>query len=520
MRPRRQTRNHRRRENGPLRVAAALGPRNVHDPVQYRSALRRRLLQQGLNLVQQCLQRQQQPFSGILPQELAADFERVDLERPLGDAGAALRELDQLYLRDAVYFHHPRYVAHLNCPVVLPALLAEVLVSSLNSSLDTWDQSAGGTLIEQRLIDWTCARIGLGSQADGVFTSGGTQSNLMGLLLAREHVCNRLSGHGGNLQHGLPPDAGRLRIFASRASHFSVQNSAALLGLGYDAVRSIETDSAQCMSVPALAQALADCQRLGELPMAVVATAGTTDFGSIDPLPEIAALCQHYGLWLHVDAAYGGGLLVAPRYRHWLAGIEHADSVTVDYHKSFFQPVSCSGFFVRQRQHLSYITHHADYLNPRSQTREGTPNLVNKSIQTTRRFDALKLWLTLRILGAEHLGAMFEEVIDRAADTHRLLADDPAFEVFAPRLSTLVFRFVAAGVADERLDEINREIRKAIFRSGAAVIAATVVKGRQYLKFTLLNPETTLDDLRAIVELIRDHGARLLDDRQPVGDRS
>lgn len=106
---------------------------------------------------------------------------------------------------------------------------------------------------------------------------------------------------------------------------------------------------------------------------------------------------------------------------------------------------------------------------------------------------------------------MFEEVIDRAADTHRLLADDPAFEVFAPRLSTLVFRFVAAGVADERLDEINREIRKAIFRSGAAVIAATVVEGRQYLKFTLLNPETTLDDLRAIVELIRNHGARLLD---------
>ncbi len=299
-----------------------------------------------------------------------------------------------------------------------------------------------------------------------------------------------------------------------------MQKSAALLGLGYDAVRSIETDSAQCMSVPALAQALADCQRLGELPMAVVATAGTTDFGSIDPLPEIAALCQHYGVWLHVDAAYGGGLLVAPRYRGWLTGIEHADSVTVDYHKSFFQPVSCSGFFVRQRQHLSYITHHADYLNPRSQTREGTPNLVNKSIQTTRRFDALKLWLTLRILGAEHLGAMFEEVIDRAADTHRLLADDPAFEVFAPSLSTLVFRFVAAGVADERLDEINREIRKAIFRSGAAVIAATVVKGRQYLKFTLLNPETTLDDLHAIVELIRDHGARLLDDRQPVGDRS
>src|SRR3546814_14633619 len=108
--------------------------------------------------------------------------------------------------------------------------------------------------------------------------------------------------------------------------------------------------------------------------MAVVATAGTTDFGSIDPLPEIAALCQHYGVWLHVDAAYGGGLLVAPRYRDWLAGIEHADSVTVDYRKSFFQPVSCSGFFVRQSQHPSYITPNAHYPNPHTPTRQGHHN--------------------------------------------------------------------------------------------------------------------------------------------------
>lgn len=470
----------------------------------------RQLMQQGLDLVQRYLQQQRQPFSGILPNELAEAFAGIDLDQAPGDAAAALEELEQLYLKDAVYFHRPRYVAHLNCPVVLPALLAELMVSAFNSSLDTWDQSAGGTLIEQKLVDWTCARLGLGAQADGVFTSGGSQSNLMGLLLARDHCCSRIPGHPGNRQSGLPAAGAKLRIFTSRASHFSVQKSAALLGLGYDAVESIDCDRDMRMDVPQLARALKACLERGERPMAVVATAGTTDFGSIDPLPDIAALCRHYGVWLHVDAAYGGGLLLSPKYRHWLDGIEQADSVTVDYHKSFFQPVSCSGFFVRQRRHLGYVTHHADYLNPASQRRDGVPNLVDKSLQTTRRFDALKLWLSLRILGAERLGAMFEQVIELTAEGYRLLADDPLFRVHPPQLSTLVFRYAPPGVEAQRLDEINREIRKAIFRSGEAAIAATRVEDRQYLKFTLLNPETTLQDLRAIVQLIKEHGARLL----------
>ncbi|WP_390277493.1 pyridoxal phosphate-dependent decarboxylase family protein [Vogesella amnigena] len=478
-----------------------------HNVAAYRQAM-----QQSLQLVAERLQSVQRPFSGVLPQELAPAFAGIDLAQPAADHAAMLDELAALYLDDAVYFHHPRYVAHLNCPLLLPALMGELILSAFNSSLDTWDQSAGATLIEQKLIDWTLGHLGLGEDADGVFTSGGTQSNLMALLLARDSYYAR-RGHSVK-QSGLPADAGRLRILCSSASQFSVQKSAALLGLGYDAVIAVPCDARQRMDTAALAAALARCQAEGQLPLAVVATAGTTDFGSIDPLPEIAAQCRAQGIWLHVDAAYGGALLLSPTRRHWLNGIAFADSVTVDYHKSFFQPVSCSAFFARERRDFAHLTWHADYLNPLSAAQEGTPNLVNKSLQTTRRFDALKLWLSLRSVGEAGIGAMFDRVIDLAQQGYTMLRTEPWLQfAAAPELSTLVLRYQpAAALPEAVVDAANLHIRKAIFRSGEAVIAGTRVAGRQYLKLTLLNPETTLADLAAVAAMIRRHGEQYLAD--------
>ncbi|HEX2246592.1 MAG TPA: aspartate aminotransferase family protein, partial [Arthrobacter sp.] len=420
-----------------------------------------------------------------------------------------------VYLRDAVYFHHPRYLGHLNCPVVIPALIGEAVLSAVNSSLDTWDQSAGGTLIERKLIDWTSARIGLGENADGVFTSGGSQSNLQALLLAREEAKT--------------DDLAALRVFASEVSHFSVKKSAKLLGLGPDAVVSVPVDRNKRMQAVSLARALENCVAEGAVPMAVVATAGTTDFGSIDPLPEIAGLCEQYGVWMHVDAAYGCGLLASLKYRDRITGIEHADSVTVDYHKSFFQPVSSSAVLVRDAATLRHATYHAEYLNPRRMVEERIPNQVDKSLQTTRRFDALKLWLTLRIMGPDGIGALLDESIDLARQAGELLAHDPDFELAAPaQLSTLVFRYLPqvagspggrdglgipdgdGGLDGAKADALNLHIRRAIFASGKAVIAGTKVQGRHYLKFTLLNAETTLEDLQEILAMIRSIGAGYL----------
>lgn len=422
------------------------------------------------------------PFSGAQPEDLRAEIDAIDLDRPLKSLGTALDEVERLYLDDAVWFHHPRYLAHLNCPVAIPALLAETIIAPVNSSLDTYDQSGGGTLIERRLIDWTAARIGFDPDAaDGVFTSGGTQSNLQALHVARDEA-------------GAPYD--RLKVFVSAVGHFSVAKGARLLGLADDAVVAVPVDERKRMRPDALAAALAAARAAGDVPMAVVATAGTTDFGSIDPLGPIADLCAEHGTWLHVDAAYGCGLLVSPTRRALLAGIERADSVTVDFHKAFFQPVSSSAVVVRAARTLGHVTHHADYLNPETST---TPNQVDKSLQTTRRFDALKLWVTLRMLGADRIGELFDEVCDRAAEAHALLDADPRFEVcVAPALSTLVFRHPGG-------DEANRQAREALLASGAAIVAQTKVDGEQWLKFTLLNPETTIDDIAAVADLIAEH---------------
>ncbi|MEV6342292.1 aspartate aminotransferase family protein [Actinoplanes sp. NPDC051851] len=446
-----------------------------------------------------------QPYSGATVTELQEQVDAVDLDRPLGDTGAALHEVARLYLDNAVWFHEPTYVAHLNCPVAIPALTAEVLISAVNSSVDTWDQSATGTLIERRLIDWTAGRIGFGPGADGVFTSGGTQSNLQGLLLAREEI---LAGLAEERATAIP----RLRVFATTQSHFSVGKSAGILGMSADAVVGVPTDATGAMDTGALAAAIAAVRAAGGIPMAVVATAGTTDLGRIDPVDAIAGICADQGLWLHVDAAYGCGLLVSTRRRHLLDGIERADSVTVDFHKSFFQPVSSSAIVVRRGETLRRIAVHADYLNPKTAT---VPNQVDKSLQTTRRFDALKLWMTLRTMGSDQIGDMFDTVIDRAAESYQQIEADPDFETLAvPTLSTVLFRFRPDGLGVEECDELMPRLRQRLFYGGQAIVAGTVIGGHYWLKFTLLNPNTTMGNVRDVLGLIRGIGREMLGERE------
>ena len=449
----------------------------------------------GLDRLTAELRAARRPATGASPTAAAAPVAAIDLDRPLGDTGEALEEISRLWLRDAVWFHEPAYAAHLNCPVVIPALVAELFLTAVNSSLDTFDQSVGATFMERRLIDWTAGRIGFGPDADGVFTSGGSQSNLQALFLARSR----------GQEHGI--EVGAMRILASRDAHFSVQKSARILGLGEESVVSVPVDRRRRMDPVALERALAACLARGERPVAVVATAGTTDFGAIDPLREIAAHCRTYDAWLHVDAAYGGGLLVSPTRAHLLAGIDAADSVTVDYHKTFFQPVSSSALIVRDGATLAPATWHADYLNPADSR---NPDQVGKSLQTTRRFDALKLWLTLRVMGPDVVGAYVDDVIELTEAVHDALLEADELAIAAPpQLSTLVLRYAPAGLSEAETGALNVAIRDALYASGEAMVAATRVDGRQYLKLTLLNPMASREEVLGVVERIVATGREL-----------
>jgi L-2,4-diaminobutyrate decarboxylase len=464
------------------------------------------LLTQSIQYVTSHIRSVTQPFSGTKPEELRPVVCGIDLSIPLNDLEPVLKELDEVYTKHAIYFHRPEYIAHLNCPVLIPALAAEVIISAINSSLDTWDQSAGGTLIEQKLIRWTCDQLFMSEKADGVFTSGGTQSNLMALLLARDHYL--VSQLNWDIKKdGLPQQARRFKIFCSGKSHFSLRKSCNILGLGENVLVEVPVDEHFRMDTAALEAAIITEMANGNIPIAVAATAGTTDFGSIDPVYEIHRITEKYKLWLHVDAAYGCGLMLSDKHRHLLKGTQYANSVTVDYHKAFFQPVSSSAILINDSRWFNLITYHADYLNPREQDKQGWPNQVNKSIQTTRRFDALKLWFTLRMTGRDRLGTYIDTLIETAQKAADLIDKDKDLELLnRSEISTILFRYRPFSSPLISLNAVNTYIRKRLYETGVALVASTRVDGATYLKFTILNPETNSQDIRKILNLIKSYG--------------
>lgn len=447
------------------------------------------------------------PYSG----KTAAALASLIPDNFLPNDGASENEIaDALrnVVAHSISLVHPNTAAHLHCPPLISALAAEVVVAALNQSMDSFDQAPLATVVEQKLIRWLCSEAGLPATGGGTFTTGGSQSNYMGLMLARDAFVQK-HWNWPVQKSGLPPEANRLRIFCSDVAHFTVEKSAAQLGLGIDSVVRVGVDEHFRMNPLALKQSLDLARRENLLPLAVVATAGTTDFGSIDHLPEIAALAEEAGAWFHVDAAYGGALLFSERHREKLKGIERAASLGMDFHKLFWQPIPCSVFLLRDAANFDSIKMHADYLNPEGHEEEGVPDLVTTSLLTTRRFDALKLWISLQTLGRGKLAAMMDRTLELTAHSARIIRQMPHLELMAePQLSTVVFRYLPAR-ADLKCDELNSAIRKRLFESGAAVIGHTRVHGRQCLKFTCMNPCTTEAQMEALLQSIVKQGEEI-----------
>ncbi|MFJ7752665.1 pyridoxal phosphate-dependent decarboxylase family protein [Peribacillus muralis] len=445
------------------------------------------------------------PYSGKKPHELEARINELSITSQKGETFESVAaELAEFVINDSMNVHSPTCIGHLHCPTLIPAVAAELIISTLNQSMDSWDQSSTATFVEERIIDWLCNQAGLPEQADGVFTSGGTQSNYMGLLLARDAYCKRVWNVDVQ-QQGLPADSKKLRILCSEAAHFTVRKSAAQLGLGEQAVITIKTDSKHRLSIDEMNHQLKKLKEQDLLPFAIVATCGTTDFGSIDPLAELAEIAKLNGIWLHVDAAYGGAMMLSHDFKASIKGMEAADSITVDFHKLFYQPISCGAFLVSDRDHFKYIQHHADYLNPEEDEAEGMVHLVNKSIQTTRRFDALKLWMSLRVVGLDTFGAMIDYTCHLARDAAAMIDDEAGFRVLNrhPELNAVVFRYDPDGVSAQLTDQLNKQIQQELLNNGRAFLAKTRFNGEVYLKMTLLNPMTTLEDIEEILDEIR-----------------
>ncbi|MEU1039337.1 aminotransferase class I/II-fold pyridoxal phosphate-dependent enzyme [Streptomyces sp. NPDC005907] len=394
----------------------------------------------------------------------------------------------------------PLCAAHLHCPPLAVATAADLAASALNPSLDSWDQAPAASALEALVTDALAAEIYAPTPTDpehrgdadppeantqpkkgaAVVTTGGTESNQLALLLARE------AHHGTTLVCGAN-------------AHHSLRRAAWLLGLP-DPV--VVPAPAGTMDPAALDDALTELRR-PRGSFTVAATAGTTDAGLIDPLTDIADLCAAHGARLHVDAAYGGGLLLSDRHRSRLDGLARAHTVTLDLHKLGWQPVAAGLLAVQNPHDLHVLNHPTDYLNADDDTRAGLPDLLGRSLRTSRRPDILKIAITLKTLGRQGLGALVDRVCALAQELATLVEAHPAFDLYdRPTLSTVLFRPAHA------TDDTVAALRRTLLTEGHAVLGRAAPDGRLWLKATLLNPHTRPDDLAALLKLVEGHTAR------------
>ncbi|NLS14030.1 diaminobutyrate--2-oxoglutarate transaminase family protein [Vibrio sp. SM6] len=483
----------------------AAGGAYINDP---QSAWREHFIQPGLSgshhyaklmnqttaALQTMFEQVEAPYSGFEPTLLQASINKLDLTQANNTLSSVIDETIDGVAKHSIFTQHPHCIAHLHTPPLMASVVAESIIAALNQSMDSWDQASAATYVEQKVIDWLCDVYQLGGESDGVFTSGGTQSNQMGLMLARDWIADTRSNHSVQKQ-GLPDYADKLRIVCSENAHFTVKKAAAWMGLGEKALLTIPASDTGVMHTSQLDQTIRQAKADGLIPFAIVATAGTTDHGAIDDLSAIADIAQTHQLWMHVDGAYGGALILS-QHKGRLAGIERADSVSVDFHKLFYQTISCGALLVKEKRQLGYLLHHADYLNREHDT---LPNLVDKSLATTKRFDALKVFMTMQSVGQTELGKMYDHLLSQTEQVAALIEGEAGFELLAsPSLSTVLFRITRQGSGFD-LDTLNQKVRLAALTQGIAVLGETVIAGKSALKLTILNPCLTMADFKSLV---------------------
>lgn len=380
----------------------------------------------------------------------------------------ALRALVHALAEGAADPADPLCAAHLHCPPLAVATAADLAASVLNPSLDSWDQAPAASTLEAEVARALAQEIGL---ADALVTTGGTESNQLALLLAREAY-------------------GSVQLVCGANAHHSLPRAAWLLGLPEPVVVPAPGGTLDPAALDAALTALSG-------PLLVAATAGSTDAGLIDPLPEIAGLCTAHGARLHIDAAYGGGLAFSDRHRDKLAGLEAAQTVTLDLHKLGWQPAAAGLLAVARPRDLAALHQRADYLNADDDTEAGLPDLLGRSLRTTRRPDILKIAVTLRALGRSGLGALVDQVCARAREFAALVQGHTGFELYdRPVISTVLFR-----PADAE-DDTVAALRRRLLHEGRAVLGRARLDDRLWLKATFLNPHTRPDELAQLLKLV------------------
>jgi L-2,4-diaminobutyrate decarboxylase len=436
------------------------------------------------------------------PEELARRF-----DEPLPLSGRPIEEVLARLRRDVIpdsnHLCHPRSMGHQVSAPLPAAVWTESVTAALNQSGAVWEMSPVGTILERRVVRWMCDLAGLGPEAGGTFTSGGTEATFVALLAARAAALPNAWKEGVGV---VPPV-----VLHGEHAHYAAARAVGELGLGTDNALAVPSLGFR-MDVAALESELDRQQTRGRQVMAVVATAGSTATGSFDDLEAIGRLCEARGIWLHVDGAHGASALLSSAHRFRLKGIERARSIAWDPHKMMLMPLSASVVLVRDERDLDAgFSQRAPYLfHARGGARTWDQGV--RSFQCSRRVDAVKMWVALQRYGADGLGALYDRLCDTARALHGQIAERRDFEALhEPESNILCFRFLGdASRDDERTDALNLRLREEYNRSGEGWVTTTVVGGRRVLRVAVMNPRTTPDDTERTLDRLAATGAALL----------
>ena len=449
----------------------------------------------------------------LVPATSAAEL-KAQLSEPLPangrDFSALLETFCEVVVPGTRHNGHPRFFGYVSAPGTAVAAVADLLASALNANLPAWRSAPAPTELEHVAIDWIREALGCDPGTGGLFTSGGSLANLTAIAAARHRTCGPEVAANGQASFGKP-----VRIYASTEAHHSIHKAAALLGIGRDNVVPVPVDEHFKLDVAALRRLIKADLAAGAEPCCVVATAGTVVTGAVDPLAEIAAVTREHRLWLHVDACYGGFATLAPSARTLFDGMSQADSIALDPHKWLYLPADCGCLLYRDPDSVRDVgtfALDADYTRVITDDAAEAYAFWDYGPDLSRRFRALKVWLTIANVGAEAIGEAIESNLDCARYVASLLADSEEFELLAPvELSIFCFRYLPPAYrgrplsdADQRsLDQLNERIMLTLQRGGSSYVSNAEIHGRFALRGCVLNYRTTRRDMEILLDDVR-----------------
>lgn len=465
------------------------------------------LFENAARLAAESLQEQSDPNQPVVnwigPEDLT---QALELELPAEGRGlGSVLEIARKTLHFSVRTGHPRFVNQLFGGSDPAAIVGEWITALSNTSMYTYEAAPVGTVVEVALIKRLCDLVGF-PEGEGVFAPGGSISNLMSVLSARQRAFPHVKQHG--LREGERPV-----MFASAESHYSIPRAGIVCGLGHDATISVPVDEVGRMRVDELERLIEEQKRAGRAPFYVAATAGTTVAGAFDPIGEIAAVARRHGLWLHIDGSYGGSALLSKKYSGLLAGSELADSMTWNPHKMMGIPLASSATLMREPGHLeAALAMNADYLLHGDSDPQW--NLGDRSLQCGRRVDALKLWFAWQVHGDIGFERRVDGLFDQAQKFRQLLAERPGFRLIRDQEGPNVcFRYLPPDQRDApaaewpRLEqEATIRIRSELAREGSFLINYASLDGAATFRLVASNPNTTDSDLTALLDAIESKG--------------